>query len=108
MNMRVYEKTRYQNIYRNIKNKNYVIMMSKPVKTSISRIDSKKIFNIDDAIKIRDNYLLKKQKGLETIHKESIDFLWKKYIHDGVYIKKWAYNTITRKNKMANRYIINL
>lgn len=35
---------RWENIYRHKKNKNYVIMISKPVKTSISRIDGKKNF----------------------------------------------------------------
>lgn len=105
MDMKVYEKTRYQNIYRNKKNKNYVIMMSKPVKTSISRIDKKKIFSIDEAIKIRDNVLIKRQKALETIHKEDFDTLWDKYIYDCKYVKKFAYNTIIRKEKDYNKYL---
>ena len=105
MDMKFYEKTRYQNIYRNKKNKNYVIMMSKPVKTSISRIDKKKISSIEEAIKIRDNVLIKRQKGLETIHKEDFDTLWDKYMHDCKYVRKLAYNTIIRKNKDYNKYL---
>lgn len=105
MDMKVYEKTRYQNIYRHKKNKNYVIMMSKPVKTSISRIDNKKIVSIDEAIKIRDNVLIKRQKGLETIIKEDFDTLWDKYIYDCKYVRKLAYNTIIRKEKDYNRYL---
>lgn len=105
MDMKVYEKTRYQNIYRNKKNKNYVIMMSKPIKTSISRIDKKRILSIDEAIKIRDNVLIKRQKGLETIHKEDFDTLWDKYIYDCKCIRKLAYNTIIRKEKDYNRYL---
>lgn len=105
MDMKVYEKTRYQNIYRHKKNKNYVIMMSKPIKTSISRIDNKKIFSTDEAIKIRDNILIKRQKGLETIHKEDFDTLWDKYIYDCKYVRKLAYNSIIRKEKDYNKYL---
>lgn len=107
MNLKVYEKTRYQNIYRHKKNKNYIIMMSKPVKTSISSIDGKKIYSIDEACKIRDNPKLKQQKGLETIHKEAFDVLWDNYISNCKYIKKLAYNSINRKNKLYDRYLKN-
>ena len=34
MDKKVYEKTRYQCIFRNKKNKNYIIQISKPVKTT--------------------------------------------------------------------------
>ncbi len=105
MDMRVYEKTRYQNIYRHKKNKNYVIMMSKPVKTSISRIDNKKITSADEAIKIRDNVLIKRQKSLETVHKEDFDSLWVKYIYDCKNVRKLAYNTLIRKEKSYNKYL---
>ena len=102
MDLKIYEKTRYQNIYRHIKNKNYVIMMSKPVKTSISKIDGKKILTTDEALKIRDNVLIKQQKALETIHKEDFDTLWDKYIFQCKFVKKQAYNTILRKEKEYN------
>ena len=46
MDLKVYKRTRYQNIYKHIKNGNYVISMSKPIKTSISRIDNMKIFQL--------------------------------------------------------------
>jgi len=107
MNLKVYEKTRYQNIYRHKKNKNYLIMISKPVKTSISSIDGKKIYSIDEACKIRDNPKLKQQKGLEAIHKETFDILWEQYISDCKYIKKLAYNSINRKTKLYERYLKN-
>ncbi len=102
MDLKIYEKTRYQNIYRHKKNKNYVIMMSKPVKTSISKIDGKKILTTDEALKIRDNVLIKQQKALETIHKEDFDTLWDKYIFQCKFVKKQAYNTILRKEKEYN------
>ena len=105
MDKKVYEKTRYQNIYRHKKNKNYVIMMSKPVKTSISRIDKKKIMTVEDAIKVRDNVVLKKQKATETLNKETFDELWDKYMFDCKKIRKLAYNSTLRKEKMYNRYL---
>jgi len=104
MDMKVYKRTRYQNIYKH-KNGNYVISMSKPVKTSISRIDGKKITSIDEAIKIRDNVALRQQKAIEMLHKEDFDTLWNKYIDDCIYTQKQAYNTINRKNKVYNRYL---
>lgn len=107
MNMKVYEKTRYQNIYRHKKNKNYMIMISKPVKTSISKIDGKRILSIEEALKIRDNPKIKQQKGLETVHKEDFDTLWDKYILDCKNVKKLAYNTINRKQKDYKRYLKN-
>lgn len=104
MNMKIYEKTRYQNIYRHQKNKNYIIMMSKPVKTSISSINGKKIVKIEDALKIRDNPKIKVQKGLEVIHKEDFDSLWDKYVSYCKYQKKIEYNTLNRKNKIYKKY----
>ncbi len=105
MDMKVYEKTRYQNIYRHKKNKNYVVMMSNPIKTSISRIDNKKILKIEEALKIRDNIPIKQQKAIEAIHKDDFDSLWDKYIYDCKYIKKYGYNTISRKQKDYNKYL---
>lgn len=104
MDMKIYKKTRYQNIYKH-KNGNYVISMSKPVKTSISRVDGKKITSIDEAIKIRDNVSIRQQKAIETLHKEDFDTLWDKYIDDCKYAKKQAYNTIARKSKTYNKYL---
>jgi len=104
MDKKVYEKTRYQNIYRHKKNKNYVIMMSKPVKTSISRIGDKKIMRIEDAIDIRDNKVLKGQKAAETLHKESFEELWFKYMSWCKNIQKQAYNTCIKKDKLYNKF----
>lgn len=105
MDKKIYENTRYQNIYRHKKNKNYIIMISKPVKTSISRIDGKKIIKLEDAINIRDNSKIKAQIGLESAYKEDFDGLWNKYINDCRNIQKLAYNTILRKNRLYNRYL---
>lgn len=105
MDKKIYEKTRYQNIYRHKKNKNYLIMMSKPVKTSISTIDGKKIMKLEDALKIRDNPKIKVQKGLEITYKEDFDSLWCKYITANKNELQLAYNTIIRKEKMYNKYL---
>ena len=99
------KKTRYQNIYRHKKNKNYVIMMSKPVKTSIATIDGKKIMKIEDSLKIRDNPKIKVQKGLEVTYKEDFYNLWEKYINDYKNIQRQSYNTIKKKEIMYNRYV---
>ena len=94
------KKTRYQNIYRHKKNKNYVIMMNKPVKTSIATIDGKKIMKIEDALKIRDNPKIKVQKGLEVTYKEDFYNLWEKYINDYKNIQRQSYNTIKKRNNV--------
>ena len=105
MDKKVYEKTRYQNIYRHKNNKNYIIMMSKPVKTSIATIDGKKIFKLEEAIKIRDNPKIKAQKGAEITYKEDFDTLWCKYINSCKSELKLAYKTILKKERMYNRYL---
>lgn len=107
MNLNVYEKTRYQNIYRHKQNKNYVIMISTPVKTSISKIDGKKIVKLDDALKIRDNPKIKAQKRAEITYKEDFDTLWEKYIDYCKIELRLAYNTIIKKEKIYNKHIKN-
>lgn len=105
MNLKVYEKTRYQNIYRHKKNKNYVIAISKPVKTSIADINGKKIYKIEDAVKIRDNPKVKAQKGAEVKHNGMFDDYWAIYMNHCKYDLKLAYNTIKKKEKIYNAYL---
>lgn len=105
MNLKVYRKTRYQNIYQHIKNKNYVVQISKPVKTTISSVDDNKIWKLEDALKIRDNPKLKLQKGAEIKYKDNFDDLWDKYIYWCENVDKQAYNTISNKNKIYNKHI---
>ena len=100
MDLKKYEKTRYQNIYRNIKNKNYIIMLSKPVKTSIASVEGKKIMKLEEALKIRDNPKIKHAKATETLNKEDFDSMWCKYITWCKYDAKLEYNTIVEKNKI--------
>lgn len=107
MDLKKYEKTRYQNIYRNIKNKNYIIMLSKPVKTSIATVEGKKIMKLEEALKIRDNPKIKHAKATETLNKEDFDSLWCKYINWCKYDAKLEYNTIVEKNKIYIKYLEN-
>ena len=107
MDLKKYEKTRYQNIYRNRKNKNYIIMISNPVKTSIASIDGKKIIKLEEALKIRDNAKIKLIKGKETITKDDFHTIWTKYIYWNKYQAKLSYNTIIQKEKMFNKYLKN-
>ena len=105
MNLKVYKKTRYQNIYQHIKNKNYVVMINKPVKSSISKIDGEKIWRIEDALKIRDNPKTGLQKKSEIMYKDNLDDLWIKYIDWCKYVDKQAYNTYHKKEIIYNSYI---
>ena len=104
MDKKVYEKTRYQNIYRHKKNKNYLIMISKPVKTSISEIDGKKIMKIEDAINIRDNPKIKLQKEADIIYKDGFEELWEKYMNICEYEFKLSYRTQEKKRQNYIKY----
>lgn len=106
MNKKIYEKTRYQNIYRHIKNKNYIIEISKPRKTSISDYNGQKIYDINIAIKLRDE--TRNGKNIPNASKEkSFEILWDKYIYECKYIKKYAYNTLKKKKNLYNKYFKN-
>lgn len=105
MDMKIYKKTRYQNIYQHRKNGNYVISASKPIKTSISKIDKKKIFLIEDALRVRDNYARNAVKAQNKLDISDFDGIWDKYMFNCKYVKKLAYNTLNRKNKTYSKYL---
>lgn len=102
MNLKVYKKTRYQNIYQHIKNKNYVISISKPEKTSIAEIDGAKIYDIDEAINIRDNARKKKKSDIKRVG--GFDELFEKYMNYCKNIERLAYNTNQKKEKLYNSF----
>lgn len=103
MDKKRYSKTRYQNIYKNIKNKNYIVAISNP-KTTISTIDGKKIYDINKAVKLRDNHKTKVIKHTEMTNKDTFKVLWDKYITDCEKVEKQAYNTIKKKKIFYNAY----
>jgi integrase len=106
MDMKVYKKTRYQNIYKH-KNGNYVVMINKPVKSSISRIDGEKIWKIDEALKIRDNPKTGFQKKIEIEYKDNFDVLFEKYLNWCVNIDKQSYNNTSKKKIKYNAFLKN-
>lgn len=105
MDKTVYKKTRYENVYQHIYNKNYLITFSKPVKTSVAKIDNEKIYDIDIALMIRDNPEIKTLKGLEIAHKGDFDSVWNKYITVCKTVYKLEHNTMNKKRKMYNKFI---
>jgi integrase len=105
MNTKVYEKTRYQNIYRHKNNKNYIVMISKPVKTSISEINGNKILKLEDALKVRDNPKIKYQKSIEISNIKDFDTLYANYTDYCTNVRKMAKNSIIRKGKTYNKYL---
>ena len=106
MDMKVYKRTRYQNIYKHKKNSNYIISISKPVKTSISRdVEDNKIYDINIALKIRDNPKIRTIKGKETTNKEMFDDVYIKYLDYCKNVQKLAYNTINKKKKIYKKHL---
>lgn len=106
MDMNIYKKTRYQKIYKH-KNGNYVVIVNKPVKSSISRIDGEKIWKIEEALKIRDNPKTGLQKKTEILYKDNFDELFDKYINWCEIIDKQAYNNIKKKRLRYNKHLKN-
>ena len=92
-----YKKTRYQNIYKHEKNKNYIITISK-INSTISRFNGDKIYSIDIALKVRDSYTNKQ------LNKSNISFeeLYNKYLYECEHVYKMAYNTLKKKKMFYN------
>lgn len=104
MDMKVYKRTRYQNIYKH-KNGNYVVILNKPVKSSISRINGEKIWKIEEALKIRDNPKIGLQKKSEMLYKDDFDYLFDKYLNWCVNVDKQSYNNTSKKEIKYNAYL---
>lgn len=104
MDKKRYRKTRYENIYQNIKNKNYIITISNP-KTTISDIDGKKIYDLDLAKKLRDNDKIKMIKKTRISHIDNFKSLWEKYMFYCEYTLHLEYNTLKKKRLFYNRFI---
>jgi len=100
MDKKIYSKTRYQNIYKNKKHGNYIVAISNP-KTTISKFDDKKIFDIEIALKIRNNNLIKPKKSSDT---GTFREIWYKYMIECEKVEKQAYNTRKKKNILYNKY----
>ena len=108
MNLKVYEKTRYQSVYRHKKNKNYIIVFSKPVKTSVSSFNGEKIYKLEDALKLRDNPKLKNQKTAKNAYSSDFDALYTSYTSWCENTQKLAKNSLIRKRKTYKKYLSNV
>lgn len=102
---KIYEKTRYSNIYRHSKNGNYVIRHNS---TTISKINSQKIYDI----KVAKDYKAKLQLNIQKIEQSSNSYLfkdlWNEYINYCKDVMKLSYNTLKKKNVFYNCYYKNL
>lgn len=102
MDMKRYKKTRYQNIYKSIKNQNYIIVIP-GTRTTISKDEKQnKIFDIDMAIKLRDNKKIRITKKSQT-NTYTYEHIWQYYI--SYCENNLSYNTCKKKKLLYNAYI---
>lgn len=98
---KIYEKTRYNNIYRHTKNGNYVIRHNN---TTISKISDKKIYDI----KIAKDYKSKLELNIKNAKKNCNSYLfkdlWKEYIFYCKEVMKLSFNTLKKKKLFYNCY----
>lgn len=107
MDRKIYRKTRYQNIYMNIKNRNYIIEMSNP-KTTLSKIDNKKIYDLSKAVEFRNKLLDEVKKGNFQTFSDAFGTLYDKYLIACKNDLKLAYNTLNKKVLTYNKYLSQL
>lgn len=109
MDKKLYKKTRYQNIYKRIKTNNYVVVITKPKTTSISRDkDGNRIYDIEIAKKIRDKISIKAENMNKLLSKDNFSVLWNKYIYWCENIDKQGFNTLKKKRNFYNAHFIKL
>lgn len=71
-------------------------------KTSIAEIDGVKIYDIDEAINIRDNARKKKKTDIKRIG--GFNELFERYLQYCKNVEKQAYNTILKKEKLYKTF----
>jgi Site-specific recombinase XerD len=98
---KIYERTRYLNIYKHGKNGNYMIRYKN---TTVSKINGKKIYDIKAA---RD-YIAKLELNIKKIEQSSNSYLfkdlWNEYIKYCNDIMKLSFNTLKKKKVFYNCY----
>ena len=99
---KVYEKTRYDNIYRHITNNNYFIRHNG---TTISKINNEKIYDIKVARDYKAKLELNIKKAEKTSNSYSFKDLWKEYVNYSENVAKLAYNTIKKKRLFYNCFL---
>lgn len=107
MNLNIYKKTRYQNIYKHTKNGTYAIDISlgynelgKRIRTTRTGINS-----IDEAKDILNDKKKKYEIKSKIQNNLKFKFYWGKYIYDCENIIKLEYNTLKKKKYAYNHHI---
>ena len=106
MDLKRYKKTRYENIYQNIKNKNFIITISNP-KTTISEFNGEKIFDIEIAKKLRNDDKTKMIRANKIANTDIFKTVWDKYMFENEYVLKLEYNTLKKKRIIYNAHYSN-
>lgn len=97
MDLKIYKKTRYQNIYQRIKGKHFVIAIRKPKSTIISKdFNGNRIYDIEVAKKVRDTLAIQGDQYIQY-SKGTFKSLWAKYIEYCEIVEKLAFNTLKKK-----------
>ncbi len=103
MNKTIYRKTRYQNIYMNIKNRNYIIQISNP-KTTISKIDGNKIIDLNVAVDYRNKVIKRNSITSFKAVSGTFEYYWTNYINYCKNDVKMAFTTLKSKRIVYNTY----
>lgn len=107
MNLKIYQKTRYQNIYKHIKNKTYAVDISLGYNELGKRVRTTRtgILDIDAAKEILADAKLKDNIKIKINNKSKFKDVWNNYIKDCINIKKLEYNTMKKKNYAYSHHI---
>ena len=105
MNKKIYKRTRYQNIYYNIKKKNYIIIFTRP-NITISNVDGDKIFDINSAIELRNSYKSKINKSQKKyVTRNTFEELFNKYMDYSKKVDLNSYRRLQKKQGQYNNYL---
>lgn len=99
---KIYERTRYLNIYKHSKNGNYVIRHDN---TTISKINNQRIYDI----KVARDYKAKLELNIKKVEQKNntylFDDLWNEYLYHCKEVVKLSYNTLKKKIVIYNCYL---
>lgn len=107
MNLKIYQKTRYQNIYKHIKNKTYAVDISLGYNELGKRVRTTRtgILDIDAAKEILADAKLKDNIKIKVTNKIIFADVWSKYIDECVNVMKLSYNSMKKKNYAYKHFI---
>ena len=107
MNMNVYKKTRYQNIYKHTKNGTYAVDISLGYNQYGKRVRTTRtgLLSVENAKKILTDTKIKENIKTKVVNKLDFKSVWEKYIYECESVLKLEYNTIKKKKYAYNNYI---